>query len=94
MEAYFLSNDRQFLLYQGDATEVMSALNSKCDVVFADPPYFLSRNQSIKINGEWKKVLHFDPSKPLPMKHHPNLKEDKYTFMAKIKPLSDFIGIK
>lgn len=26
--------------------------------------------------------------------HLPNLKEDKYTFKAKIKPLSDFIGIK
>ena len=39
-------------------------------------------------------VLHFDPSKPIPLKHHPNLKEDKYTFKAKIKPLSDFLGIK
>lgn len=39
-------------------------------------------------------VLHFDPSKPIPLKHHPNLKEDKYTFKAKIKPLSDFVGIK
>jgi site-specific DNA-methyltransferase (adenine-specific) len=39
-------------------------------------------------------VLHFDPSKPIPLKHYPNLKEDKYTFKAKIKPLSDFMGIK
>lgn len=39
-------------------------------------------------------VLHFDPSKPTPLKHHPNLKEDKYTFKAKIRPLSDFLGIK
>ena len=54
MEVYFKSNDHQFELYQGDATEVMSTLYGKCDVVFADPPYFLSRNQSIKINGEWK----------------------------------------
>ena len=54
MEAYFKSNDHQFELYLGDATEVMSSLCKKCDVVFADPPYFLSRNQSIKINGEWK----------------------------------------
>jgi len=28
------------------------------------------------------------------LKHYPNLKEDKYTFKAKIKPLSDFMGIK
>lgn len=54
MEIYFQSNDHQFELYQGDATEVMNTLYGKCDVVFADPPYFLSRNQSIKINGEWK----------------------------------------
>ena len=39
-------------------------------------------------------VLHFDPSKPIPLKHHPNLKEDKNTFKAKIRPLSDFMGIK
>ena len=54
MEVYFQSNDHQFELYHGDATEVMNALCKKCDVIFADPPYFLSRNQSIKINGEWK----------------------------------------
>lgn len=54
MEVYFQSNDYQFELYQGDATEVMSTLCKKCDVIFADPPYFLSRNKSIKINGEWK----------------------------------------
>ena len=35
-------------------------------------------------------VLHFDPTKPITMKHCPDLKEDKYTFKAKIKPLSDF----
>ena len=39
-------------------------------------------------------VLHFDPSKPIPLKHYPNLIENKYTFKAKIRPLSDFIGIK
>ena len=39
-------------------------------------------------------VLHFDPSKPIPIKHLPNLKEKQYTFKAKIKPLSDFVGIK
>lgn len=39
-------------------------------------------------------VLHFDQTKPIPMKHVPNLKENRYTFMAKIRPLSDFIGIK
>lgn len=54
MEAYFQSSDHLFELYQGDTTEVMRSLCKKCDMVFADPPYFLSRNQSVKINGEWK----------------------------------------
>ncbi len=39
-------------------------------------------------------VLHFDPTKPIAIKHCPNLKEDKYTFAAKIRPLSDFMGSK
>lgn len=54
MEAYFLSNDRKFQLYQGDAAECLRHLEGKCDMVFADPPYFLSRGISSKINGEWK----------------------------------------
>lgn len=39
-------------------------------------------------------VLHFDPTKPIAMKSHPNLKEDKNTFRAKIRPLSDFVEVK
>ena len=34
--------------------EVLSKLGKNCDVIFADPPYFLSRGYSSKINGEWK----------------------------------------
>ena len=39
-------------------------------------------------------VLRFDNSKTIPFKHMPNLKESVNTYIAKIKPLSDFIGIK
>lgn len=39
-------------------------------------------------------VLHFDNSKPIAIKKHPNLKENAKTFVAKIRPLSDFLGIK
>lgn len=39
-------------------------------------------------------VLHFDNSKPIPFKQLPNLKESVNTYIAKIKPLSDFMGIK
>lgn len=39
-------------------------------------------------------VLHFDNTKPIEVKIMPNLKEYINTFVAKIRPLSDFIGIK
>ena len=39
-------------------------------------------------------VLHFDNTKPIPFKQLPNLKESSNTYIAKIKPLSDFMGIK
>lgn len=39
-------------------------------------------------------VLHFDPTKPIVMKHCPDLKENKLTFKAKIRPLNDFMEIK
>lgn len=54
MDTYFHSQDYSFRLYQGNATEVIDSLHEKCDVVFADPPYFLSKGYSSKINGEWK----------------------------------------
>jgi len=38
--------------------------------------------------------LHFDNTKPIELKKKPNLKESINTFAAKIRPLSDFIGIK
>ena len=54
MNAYYLSCDGSFELYQGDTMEVLDNLGNSCDVVFADPPYFLSRGFSFKINGKWK----------------------------------------
>lgn len=54
MESYFQSNDHQFELFQGDATECLKKTSTQFDMIFADPPYFLSRGYSSKINGEWK----------------------------------------
>ena len=39
-------------------------------------------------------VLRFDNSRPIPYKQLPTLKESGNTYIAKIKPLSDFMGIK
>ena len=39
-------------------------------------------------------VLLFDNTKPIEITKLPNLKENAKTFVVKIRPLSDFIGIK
>ena len=49
-----MSKDNSFELYLGDATEWLNCMNWKCDMIFADPPYFLSRGCSLEINGERK----------------------------------------
>lgn len=64
-----------FTLYCGDSTKVMSQLNNRFDMIFADPPYFLSTgNGRVNINGkyikfdkgEWKKMCGKHPTqKPL-----------------------------
>lgn len=54
MESYFMSDDYLFELYQKDSTECLKNMDKKCDMIFADPPYFLSRGYSSKINSEWK----------------------------------------
>lgn len=43
-------------------------------------------------NAAYYVVLHFNSEKPIILKHHPNLKEDKKTFRPKIRPLTDFVG--
>lgn len=39
-------------------------------------------------------VLFFNSKNPIKIIHQPNLKEGSFTYKAKIRPLSDFIGIK
>lgn len=47
---FYQSSDNQFYLYQGDTIQVMRQLEQQVDVIFADPPYFLS-NGGKKIQG-------------------------------------------
>lgn len=47
---FYQSSDNQFSLYQGDTIQVMHQLDLQVDVIFADPPYFLS-NGGKKIQG-------------------------------------------
>lgn len=47
---FYQSSDNQFYLYQGDSIQVMCQLDQQVDMIFADPPYFLS-NGGKKIQG-------------------------------------------
>ncbi len=65
LKPYFKSTDKKFCLLKGDSMELLPKINHKFDMVFADPPYFLSNNglsiQSGKIvsvnKGKWDKSL-------------------------------------
>lgn len=63
MNNTFISEDNKFHLYNGDCFEILPNLKEKFDLIFADPPYFLSNDglsiQSGKIvsvnKGDWDK---------------------------------------
>ena len=65
---YFQSPDQNFLLRQGDCLHILPSLNHKFNMIFADPPYFLSNNgltvkngiiQSVN-KGDWDSSLSVD----------------------------------
>ena len=68
IKPYFKSKDKNFYLLQGDTMELLPKINHKFDMIFADPPYFLSNNgltiQSGKIvsvnKGKWDKSHGYD----------------------------------
>ena len=63
MQAYYKSYNRDFTLLEGDCMTLLPLFKFKFDMIFADPPYFLSNNsisvQSGKIvsvnKGDWDK---------------------------------------
>jgi site-specific DNA-methyltransferase (adenine-specific) len=68
LKPYFKSNDKNFYLLHGDTMQILPEFDHKFDMVFADPPYFLSNGglsiQSGKIvsvnKGSWDKSQGFD----------------------------------
>lgn len=64
----FISEDSKFNLYQGDCNDLLPQMKECFDLIFADPPYFLSNDglsiQSGKIvsvnKGEWDKEENID----------------------------------
>jgi site-specific DNA-methyltransferase (adenine-specific) len=68
LNPFYKSSDKNFNLLKGDAMELLPQFEHKFDMVFADPPYFLSNNglsiqngQIVSVNkGEWDKSEGFD----------------------------------
>lgn len=68
LKPYFKSDDKMFYLLHGDTMKLLSQFEHQFDMVFADPPYFLSNNglsiQSGKVvsvnKGNWDKSHGFD----------------------------------
>ena len=54
MTPLYQTVNEDFTLYNGDSMELIGFINKKVDMIFADPPYFLSKNISTCINGTWK----------------------------------------
>lgn len=68
LKPYFKSEDKNFYLLHGDTMELLSQFGHKFDMVFADPPYFLSNDglsiqngQIVSVNkGSWDKSHGFE----------------------------------
>ncbi len=68
LKPYFKSKDKNFYLLKGDTMKLLPKFEHKFDMVFADPPYFLSNNglsiqsgQIVSVNkGKWDKSEGFD----------------------------------
>ena len=46
-EPYFSSDNKEFVLYQGDSMNLIGKVGKQVDVIFADPPYALKDLESI-----------------------------------------------
>ena len=63
MSPFFTSDGNDFALYRGDCREIVPKLGGHFDMIFADPPYFLSNGgmsvysgKSVCVNkGKWDK---------------------------------------
>ena len=68
INAFFKSNDKSFTLLKGDCIELLNQFDFKFDMIFADPPYFLSNDgfsvqsgKMVSVNkGEWDRSNGFE----------------------------------
>lgn len=56
LESYYKSQDKKFTLIQDDVLEVLPKFKFEFDMVFADPPYFLSNDGLTIKNGKISSV--------------------------------------
>jgi len=52
MQPFFQSTDQKFILFHGDSMDILLQIPRKFDMVFADPPYFLSNDGLSVQNGK------------------------------------------
>ena len=62
MIPYFKSSDRAFTLLHGDCIELLKQFSFKFDMIFADPPYFLS-NGGISVQSGKMVCVDYDDVK-------------------------------
>lgn len=68
INTFFKSADKAFTLLQGDCVELLNQFDFKFDMIFADPPYFLSNDgisvqsgKMVSVNkGDWDKSQGFE----------------------------------
>lgn len=68
IKPFFKSTDKAFTLLQGDCVELLNQFDFKFDMIFADPPYFLSNDgisvqsgKMVSVNkGEWDRSNGFE----------------------------------
>ncbi|OJV42913.1 MAG: site-specific DNA-methyltransferase [Bacteroidales bacterium 36-12] len=68
IKPYFRSTDKAFTLLKGDCVELLNQFDFKFDMIFADPPYFLSNDgisvqsgKMVSVNkGEWDRSNGFE----------------------------------
>ena len=56
ISSYYHTENSDFTLYQGDTFELLHQIDGSFDMIFADPPYFLSTgNGKVNVNGQYIK---------------------------------------